>query len=304
MELFSRSRGPFLLLLLGILVISSVTYYQINTPCRKPLTYRIGKIDERFGLSRSEFTEYVKAAAVLWNRSFSRPLFREDSKGAIEVNLVYDYRQEATDRLRSLDIKIDRSRNSLEEWKERYDQLKTEFDEKNTALNGELNTFNNRVKQFNSETEYLNRRGAVEREIYNRLMKEKSELNSRQEDLKVKQEEVRRLGDTLNSLMVVINEIASAYNLDLIVHQNTGRSLGREFCEGLYEFNRGRQSITIFQFDNTDRLIRVLAHEFGHALGLDHSDQEGAIMYRLVLSDELELSADDIRLLKKRCKAD
>jgi hypothetical protein len=279
-------------------------YYRIHIPCRKPITYRIGKIDDRFGLSREELAEYVRAAAALWSKPFSRPLFREDSRGVIEINLIYDHRQEATDRLRKINIKIDRSKNSYEELKARYDPLKKEFDLKNAALIRDWGSFNARVMRFNSETENLNRRGGIDRETYNRVMKEKSELAVLQEEMKGRQEEVRQLEYALNSLVVMINEIASTFNLDLIDHQNTGRSLGREFCEGMYEFNKGRRSITIFQFDSTDRLIRVLAHEFGHALGLDHSDQEGAIMYRLILSDDLKLTADDIRLLKKRCKAD
>lgn len=102
--------------------------------------------------------------------------------------------------------------------------------------------------------------------------------------------------------MIVINEIATNYNLDLVDYQNTKNILGHEFCEGLYEYKKGKRSITIYQYDNEYRLVRVLAHEFGHALGLNHSKSVEAVMYPLIQSDSLALAVDDIAALKGHCK--
>jgi predicted Zn-dependent protease len=48
----------------------------------------------------------------------------------------------------------------------------------------------------------------------------------------------------------------------------------------------------------------VLAHEFGHALGLDHVEDPQAIMYYLMDKQnikDLKLTTDDINALKKGC---
>jgi hypothetical protein len=298
----SRTWAALLVVLLVLLLIPMVMYFRVPRPCRDPITYHIGKVDERFTLTRQEFETIVNTAAAMWGKPISRDLFREDPNGTIEINLVYDYRQESTDRLKKLNYKIDYSKNSYEELKTRLENLKTEFEEKNVAFVNDLNAYQTRVNAFNAEAELWNQRGGAPESIHLKLTKEKNELNALRDPLEVRREELKNLTDTMNSLIVVINEIASNYNLDLVEHQNTGKTLGREFCEGLFEKKNGRQTITVYQFDDPNRLVRVLAHEFGHALGLEHSNNEEALMYRLNRSRSLELAPEDVVLLKKRCK--
>ncbi|MBI4766494.1 MAG: matrixin family metalloprotease [Deltaproteobacteria bacterium] len=292
-----------MIVLLALLIIPSIIYYRMPNHCREPITYRIGKVDERFALDPQEFRTIVQAAADLWAKPISRHLFREDpAEGLIEINLVYDYRQEATDRLKKINYKIDYSKNSYGELRTRIENLKGEFEQKNKTLGEDLNVYQERVNTFNTETDLWNRQGGASESIQQRLIKERDDLINLRDNLNARREELKELTDTINSLVVVINEIASRHNLDLMDHQNAGNTLGREFCEGLYEKKKGRQTITIYQFEDRDRLVRVLAHEFGHALGLSHGRNEEAIMYRLNNSLSLELDPEDVAGLKKRCK--
>jgi len=272
------------------------------TPCKEPITYRLGNVDERFNLTREEFRTAVNMAAAMWGKPFNRDLFREDPDGVIEINLLYDCRQEATDRLKKLNYKIDRSKGSYEELKSRLENLKAEYEQKKAGLNSDFDAYNAKVNAFNTETESWNRRGGTPQSIHMRLMKEKDELITSSDDLHTRQEEMKALVDTINSIVVVLNEIASNNNLNLVDQQNIGNTLGREFCEGLYEYKKGKRSITIYQYDNEYRLVRVLAHEFGHALGLNHSKSAEAVMHPLIQSDSLALAADDIAALKGYCK--
>lgn len=287
--------------MLAVLIILAAAFLRTASPCQEPLTYRIGKVDERFGLTRQEFTIAVDMAAEMWGKPLSHELFRADANGTIEVNLVYDYRQEATDNLKKLNFKINNTKDSYSELKNRWESLKSEYEQKNAALKVSFSAYNTRVDAFNAENKSWNRRGGAPESVYKRLTSEKNDLNFLRENLQTKQDELKGLTDTINNLVIVINEIARNYNLDLVNYQNTGNILGREFCEGLYEYKNGKQSITIYQFDNDYRLVRVLAHEFGHALGLNHSKSAEAVMYPLIQSDLLALAADDITSLKARC---
>jgi Zn-dependent peptidase ImmA (M78 family) len=132
-----------------------------------------------------------------------------------------------------------------------------------------------------------------------RLMKEKDELITSIDDLHTREEEIKSLVDTINSMVVVLNEIAFNNNLNLVNQQNIGNTLRHEFCEGFCEYKNGKRSITIYQYDNEHRLMRVLAHEFGHVLGLNHSKSAEVVMYPLIQSDSLELATDDITALER-----
>jgi hypothetical protein len=298
----SKTVGWKFVLLLAILIVLLVSFMRPANPCQEPITYRLGKVDERFNLPREEFRTAVKIATAMWGKPFSRDFFREESDGAIEINLLYDYRQEATDRLKSLNYKIDRSKSSYEELKSRLENLQAEYEKKKAGLSNDFNAYNAKVNAYNAETESWNRRGGAPQSVHTRLMKEKDELAVLSNNLGVRQEEMKPLVDTINSIVVVINEIASNNNLDLVDQQNIGNTLGREFCEGVYEYKNGKRSITIYQYDTEYRLVRVLAHELGHALGLNHSKSGDAVMYHLIQSETLTLAADDIAVVKSRCK--
>ncbi len=290
-----------LFFLIGLLIILAVIFLRMPKPCQETITYHIGNVDDRFGLTRQEFVLAVNMAAAMWGKPIAGELFREDAQGAIEINFVYDYRQEAADKLKKLNYKIDNTKTSYEELKSRLEKLKAEHDQRSTVLARDFNLYNSRINTFKANVEYWNRHGGIMESVHKNLLQEKNELNYLWEKLKVRQDELQGLTDTINSMVVVINEIATNINLDSVDYQNTGNALGREFCEGFYKIENGKQTINIYQFDNNYRLVRVLAHEFGHALRLNHSADTKAVMYRLIQSDAIELSPDDIAALQKRC---
>jgi len=288
-------------LLVFIFAFLTIILIPKHRPCEEPLTYRIGKIDERFGLSTKEVSDMTVTAASLWGKAISRELFQESPTGAIEITFVYDYRQEATDKLKMLSYNIDNTKSSYDDLNARLENHKKEFNQKSTALSEEFNSYNARVAAFNREAATMPQGGFPE-QIYKRVMTEKYELQSIQNHLQAQQEEMKGLADTINNLVVVINEIATNLNLDFVNYRDTREPIAKEFSEGIYVAGKGKKTITIYQFNDRNRLIRILAHEFGHALGLEHIDTPNALMYRVNQSDSIELDQADIVLLKDRCK--
>jgi len=288
-------------LLLITLIALAVIYYRMPRPCQVPLTYRIGTVDSMFGLIRPDFAGAAGKAASIWGKPYARPLFREEPGGKIEINIIYDYRQEAVDKLKKLHYAIGTTKGTYDDMKVRFENLKAEYETKNSALASDSDAYSRRLGVYNAEVAGGRQRGVVTEDFYRRLRAEAGELNSMRQNLQARQEELKKIADILNSMTVVINDIAANHNLDVVKSYDASSRLGSEYCGGDYVSKDGKQTITIYQFDDENRLVRVLAHEFGHALGLKHNDNPTAIMYRLMQSDSLSLAPDDIAALKERC---
>lgn len=288
--------------LLGVAAVLFAIFLRIPKPCQEPLTYRLGRIDEMFGLTRLEFSMAVRKAAAVWGKPLSRELFREDFQGTIEISLIYDYRQETSDKLKQLNYRMAGAKDTYESMKMRYESLKSEYEQKRVTLENDLRAYNARINAYNAEIESWNRQGGVTERHRSRLMSAKNELDSARESLKVRQDEAKRLADEINSKMLVINENVARQNMDVDHYRNVGSRLSGEFQEGFFESKEGKQSITIYHFDNEAKLVQLLVHELGHALRLNHSNNPNALMYRLNRFDIAELTADDIAALKARCE--
>jgi hypothetical protein len=179
--------------------------------------------------------------------------------------------------------------------------LKIEYDQKSEALASDYTSYNFRVNAFNAESESARKQGGVTEEVHNRMLMENEALTSLQENLRIRQEDLKNEAETINNLVIVINQIASNRNLDIVSYRNTGKKPGDEFCEGNFIRNMGRQSINIYQFGDNNQLIRVITHELGHALGLEHTNTAQSVMYKAMQTNSLELTSEDISELKERC---
>lgn len=269
-------------------------------PCSQPIAYSIGIIDPRFGLTTSTILGDIEKAGTIWSGTMKKSLFKYDPKGALKINFIYDNRQAATDKLKELGYHISNDRASYDSLKSKYDLLKSQVKTKQASLDSQTANFNAKSDAYEAEVKRWNEQGGVTPDIAARLNKESTALAAERDRLKQAIDDYNQQAAQLNDMVTVVNGLAKSLNI-VADQANVVSGNGKEFEEGEYVVDKNGKEINIYEFDTEKRLIRVLAHEFGHALGLDHVDDPNAIMYYLNQDTTDSLSDTDVKQLTTLC---
>lgn len=242
------------------------TQYETTRPCASPIAYSLGTIDKRFGISTEAVRTAASTATGVWSTSAGKKLFVYDPQATLTLNLVYDEREETA----QLGVAIARAQDAVDTSRRQLEALQ--------------DTYHARQAAYNAQVKEINARGGATKP-------ERAQLEAARATLEAFGAEVNREVRVFNDSVRALNEQVAAYN----------SKAGRVYEQGQYVRDASGERINIFAFTNQTQLERVLAHEFGHALGLDHLDDPSAIMYAQNESGNMVPTAEDLAALKAIC---
>lgn len=262
---------------MGLLIYMAADIYSIPySSCDTPQTYTIGSLDSRFGLGMPEALSDIGRAVDILNAAEGKQLFAYSSGSAkLTVNFVYDQRTALDQNIRDLEGKVNAENTTLQE---RVQQ----FEADSRAFEDRLQTFNVNVQAYNNE-------GGVPPDKYQGLIDQENRLRAEGDDLNARARQLNLSTRDYNSQVHDLSQNEQAFN----------RAIQQQPEEGLY--NGEDDTITVYFAGNKDELVHTLAHEFGHALGMDHVGNPDALMYTYTTS-QLAITPEDRQQMEVVCR--
>jgi predicted DNA-binding protein YlxM (UPF0122 family) len=270
-------------------------------PCQTPITYSLGEIDPHFNISRDEVIKALKQTESIWETSIGKNLFSYSENGKLKISLVYDSRQESTIKLQQLGLNINEDKTTYDALKVQYNSLISSYNDQKSSLQSLIKNYDTAKAEYEKQATYWNQKGGAPIDEYNKLTNDKLNLEGLANQIRALQNSITNLVDNINATANVLNRIADSLNLNVSNYNDIGATQETEFQEGIYKKDLNGEEIIVYQFDSYNKLVRVLAHEFGHALGLEHTNDPNSIMYKINQGNNLILTPEDLSALKTMC---
>lgn len=246
-----------------------------SSECDAPLPYKLGSLDPRFGLNQTTATADLQAAVDIWNKAYGKPIFLKSSTAPLTVNFIYDERSALNSQITSLQNKLNVSDTSLQKQITAYQTDETAFEQK--------------LKAFNAKVDQINQSGGAPPDQYNSLISEQNTLAAEGNALNDRASQLSLATHNYNSQVKTLNQNVSLFNQEITQKPE----------EGVYD--NGSDTITIYFAANKEELTHTLAHEFGHALGMQHTSDPKSIM-NPGTTTFLDVTTQDQEELNSVCK--
>lgn len=267
--------------------------------CSAPFHYAIGTVDPRFGLGRENLKADMLQAESIWEDTAKEDLLQYDEQSAFKINLVFDDRQKKTLESKQLEQKLNTVQTLQQGISQEYDTLSNQYTKKKAQYESDVKKYERLSDDYDRQVTYWNDKGGAPENEYQQLQEQQKTLNALGAAIEKQRKNLNDMVDQLNILVKKEKKVVAGYNQDVATYESVYGG-EKEFDQGVYT---GKE-INIYQYSEANDLVLVLAHELGHALGMDHVENSKSIMYYLMAKQDMRHtvpSAEDMQALRGRC---
>lgn len=278
-----------------------VTSLGFGSKCDVPFHYAIGSIDPQFNIDKDTLKTDMLRAESDWELAFQKNILTYDESSEFKVNLIFDERQKATLESKNLAKQLDTVQNLQAGISKSYDTLTLEYDTKKTQYERDLQVYQKQSEEYNARVRHYNSHENATEVEYKQLEKQRENLDAFSIAIESKRKKLNELVGTINTLVAEEKNVVALYNKEVTTFENI-HGQAKEFDQGVYT---GKE-INIYQYNEESDLVLVLAHELGHALGLNHVENSESIMYYLMAKqnlDDIKPSEQDLQALDFICQS-
>ncbi len=306
--------GALLGLCLAATGTSAVAADSVTDICAEPLPWRVGDVDPRFNIEPEDFAREVRMAAEHWNEAAGRLVLVHDEHRGFPVHLEYDQRQEQAREVVRLGRELEQLRDRAQSEDDRLGFDQSAWEDQRDAHRTRIQAFERKLHEHNRRVENLNRgggqsgdRAAIERQG-RELAEQRRQLTTEGDRLSAAADHLTRRVERYNALVARINRKVAELNAATArMPERSGEYRAQRQTDWRGNLIRIEREISIYFYFRDEDLRLTLAHELGHALGLDHVDDPEAVMHASYTvtdyrySEPLQLSGADVRALQALC---
>jgi len=274
-------------------ISSNSSQTQIRYSTEHPLRYRIADLDPRLNITQQQMIELSQQAAAIWAKDTGQNYFVYDPEASFVIHLVFDQRQ-----VRSM--KRSENLNQLEQeqqhWldqNQKLQHLKQSVARSETQLELQKIDYQNNQQKYQQAVQNLKASTKNQKQIA-RLEQQQHTLQQQSVDLEAKIAEHNQLVQQFNRQTEQSKQLHQQLTESVAAFNQTFKP------QVLHKGQFHGQQIFIYEFSSMDDLRLTLAHEFGHALGLKHTQDPKSLMYPRIKEQnakDFQLTDTDLELL-------
>jgi len=166
--------------------------------CDIPVTYSVGTVDPKFGVSQEKFMAMMQEAEQKWESALGRDVFAMKTDGRVKVSLLFDSRQATIEDLKQIDADIFSGKQRIDQSLDNYESLAAQLEQKKSSFNSDsvkfekakgdyndaVNQYQKDLNTYNQNVSYWNSQGGASGSDYDKITQQKKDLDQQFKDIK------------------------------------------------------------------------------------------------------------------------